>query len=303
MRRSRWGAAFGFLAPWVAALFAGGVLDYFLIPAVIIAAIAVAGQRVHRRGESVRDVVLQWRQLARDRVDSAAKLRAEAPLAAGLAASVSILAVSLTLATVPFSGRGVYLPPAADARWQLWCIAIAAVGAVIAVDCWFGLGTCVRALATDGVTASFIAVTIALAATSPLMIFWQVGSRPAWLALIAAQFLWIFGGVFLGAAVCGRRRRRLSPSPSPRSPANWLAEYGIDANRDVVLVSPGSRKVLVIMAIRTLTGVGLREAKDLVDNAPGFVMRHVTSGQADRAREMLESLGAIVTVTGDPGEA
>jgi hypothetical protein len=146
-------------------------------------------------------------------------------------------------------------------------------------------------------------VTTALAVTSPLMIFWQVGSRPAWLAVMAAQFSWPFAGVMLGAAVSGRRKRRLSPLLPRRSPASWLAEYGIDSDHDLVLVSPGSRKILVIKAIGTLTGMRLKEAKDLVDNPPGLVMHQVTSERADRGKELLESLGATVTVSSDPGQA
>ena len=47
----------------------------------------------------------------------------------------------------------------------------------------------------------------------------------------------------------------------------------------------------------------LKEAKDLVDHAPGLVMHQVTSERADRAKELLESLGATVTVSCGPGQA
>lgn len=140
------------------------------------------------------------------------ELRAEAPLAAGYASLASFPAVLLALvATRTLGAKGVYLPPAADARWQLWCIAIAVAGAAVALDCWLGLGTCARALGDGGFTAATLGVTTALAVTSPLMIFWQVGSRPAWLAVMTAQFSWPFAGVMLGAAVSWRRKRRLSP--------------------------------------------------------------------------------------------
>ena len=69
------------------------------------------------------------------------------------------------------------LPPAADAR--LWYIAAAALIAVVGLDCWYGLGTSVRALATDGFTSAIIAFTVALAAASPLMTFHHVESRAA----------------------------------------------------------------------------------------------------------------------------
>lgn len=192
-----------------------------LVPAVIIAAVALGVRKVRRGGEPVRSVLLQRRQRARARMDSAGKLHAEAPLAAGCAALASFPAVVLALvATRSFGAKGVYLPPSTDARWQLWCIAIAVVGAVVALDYWLGLGTCVRALATDGLTAAIVGVTIALAVTSSLMIFWQVGSRPAWLAVMAAQFTWPFAGGIRGVAVSGQRKRRLSPPVPPRSPAD-----------------------------------------------------------------------------------
>ena len=149
------------------------------------------------------------------------------PLGAGYAALASFPAVLLALvATRSFGAKGVYLPPATDARWQLWCIAATGAGAVVALDYWLGPGTCARALATDGFTAATVGVTTALAATSPLMIFSQAGSRPARLAVTAAQFSWPLAGVMLGAAVSGRRNRRLSPPPPRRSPASWLAGYG-----------------------------------------------------------------------------
>lgn len=261
-------------------------------------------RKARRGGEPVRNVLLQRRQRARARLDSAGKLHAEAPLAAGYAALASFPAVLLALVATRSSGaKGVYLPPAEDARWQLWCIAIAVVGAVVALDYWLGLGTCVRALATDGFTAATVGATTALAVTSPLMIFWQAGSRPAWLGVMAAQFSWPFAGVILDAAVSGRRKRRLSPLTPLRSAGSWLAGYGIGANRDLVLVSPGSRKILVIKAVRTLTGMRLKEAEDLVDNVPGLVMHQVTSERADKAKELLEILGATVTVSSDPGQA
>jgi large subunit ribosomal protein L7/L12 len=78
---------------------------------------------------------------------------------------------------------------------------------------------------------------------------------------------------------------------------------GIDGDRDLMLVSPGNRRIPVIKEVRALTGLGLKEAKDLVDSAPTLVMRHVTSERADAAKELLERLGASVTVSGDPGQA
>ena len=126
-----------------------------LVPAEIIGAVALGVRKVRRGGEPVRDVLRQRRQRARARLDSAGKFHAEAPLGAGYVALASFPAVLLALvATRSFGVKGVYLPPATDARWQLWCIAAAVVGTVVALDYWFGLGTCARALATDGLTAA-----------------------------------------------------------------------------------------------------------------------------------------------------
>jgi hypothetical protein len=141
---------------------------------------------------------------------------------------------------------------------------------VIALDCWYGLGTCVGALGGDGVSAAIAGVTIALAVTSPLLAFGQVDSRPAWLSVFAAQFCWPFAGAMLGRTTSSRRKRRLCTPAPPRSRDRWLAEYGIYADRDVVLVSPGSRRVLAAEAVRTLTGMRPKEAADLVDSAPGW---------------------------------
>ncbi len=308
MRRSWW-AVLALLTVSAGELAVSGVLSahpvalLVLVPALIITAVVLGVRKVRRGGEPLRDVLHGRRQRGRARVDSADKLHVEAPLGAGWAALASFPAVLLALvATRSFGVRGVYLPPATDARWQLGCVAIAVAGAVVAVDYWFGLGTSVRALATDACAAAIAVVTIALAVTSPLMIVWLVESRPAWLVVLAAQLCWPFAGLMLGAAVSGRRKRRLSPPAHRRSPATWLAEFGVEANRDLILVSPGSRKALVINAVITLTGMRPTEARDLIDNAPGLVMRQVTSERADRAKELLETLGATVSVTSDPDQ-
>ena len=50
------------------------------------------------------------------------------------------------------------------------------------------------------------------------------------------------------------------------------------------------------MEIRRVTRMGMKEAKDLVDNAPGLVLHQVSSDRVDRAKNLLESAGATVTV-------
>ena len=65
---------------------------------------------------------------------------------------------------------------------------------------------------------------------------------------------------------------------------------------DVILVDAGAKKIQVIKEVRTLTSLGLKEAKDLVEAAPKAVLEKVTKEQADKAREALEGAGAKVTV-------
>jgi large subunit ribosomal protein L7/L12 len=65
---------------------------------------------------------------------------------------------------------------------------------------------------------------------------------------------------------------------------------------DVVLEAAGEKKIQVIKEVRTLTSLGLKEAKDLVDGAPKPVLEHVNKEAADRARTALEGAGATVTV-------
>lgn len=65
---------------------------------------------------------------------------------------------------------------------------------------------------------------------------------------------------------------------------------------DVVLVEAGSSKVGVIKAVREITGLGLKEAKDLVDGAPKPVKEGATKEEADQIKEKLEAAGAKVEV-------
>ena len=65
---------------------------------------------------------------------------------------------------------------------------------------------------------------------------------------------------------------------------------------DVVLTGAGDKKIQVIKEVRALTSLGLKEAKDLVDNAPKPVLERVPKEQADAAKEKLEAAGASVDV-------
>ncbi len=65
---------------------------------------------------------------------------------------------------------------------------------------------------------------------------------------------------------------------------------------DVVLTGAGEKKIQVIKEVRALTSLGLKEAKDLVDGAPGTVLEKVTKEAAAKAKEQLEAAGASVEV-------
>ncbi|MGI8946592.1 MAG: 50S ribosomal protein L7/L12 [Ornithinimicrobium sp.] len=65
---------------------------------------------------------------------------------------------------------------------------------------------------------------------------------------------------------------------------------------DVVLESVGDKKIQVIKEVRSLTSLGLKEAKDLVDGAPKPVLEKVDKESAEKAKESLEGAGATVTL-------
>ena len=65
---------------------------------------------------------------------------------------------------------------------------------------------------------------------------------------------------------------------------------------DAVLTEVGANKILVIKAVRELTGLGLKEAKDLVDAAPKAVKEGVAKEEAEAAKEKLAEAGATVEV-------
>ena len=65
---------------------------------------------------------------------------------------------------------------------------------------------------------------------------------------------------------------------------------------DVVLATVGEKKIQVIKEVRALTNLGLKEAKDVVDNAPNPVLEKVSKEDAEKARAQLEGAGATVEV-------
>jgi len=65
---------------------------------------------------------------------------------------------------------------------------------------------------------------------------------------------------------------------------------------EVVLQGPGDKKIQVIKVVRAITGLGLKEAKDLVDGAPNAVKEGVAREEADSIKAQLEEAGATVEI-------
>jgi large subunit ribosomal protein L7/L12 len=85
-----------------------------------------------------------------------------------------------------------------------------------------------------------------------------------------------------------------APGAAPAAGDGAAAEEKTDF--DVVLASPGGQKIQVIKVVRALTGLGLKEAKDLVDGAPNPVKEGVPQEEADQIKAQLEEAGATVEV-------
>ena len=64
----------------------------------------------------------------------------------------------------------------------------------------------------------------------------------------------------------------------------------------VTLEGAGEKKIQVIKVVRAVTGLGLKEAKDLVDGAPKPVLEHVSKDEADKAKSQLEEAGPTVEI-------
>ena len=80
-------------------------------------------------------------------------------------------------------------------------------------------------------------------------------------------------------------------------PAGAPAEEAAEQDEfDVILDADGGKKIQVIKVVRELTGLGLKEAKDLVEAAPKAVLEKVNKETADKAKAKLEAEGAKVTM-------
>ena len=87
----------------------------------------------------------------------------------------------------------------------------------------------------------------------------------------------------------------VAAGPAGGAPADAAVEEEKD-EFDVVLEAAGGQKIAVIKEVRSLTSLGLKEAKELVDSAPKAVLEKVNKEASEKARAALEGAGATVTV-------
>ena len=84
----------------------------------------------------------------------------------------------------------------------------------------------------------------------------------------------------------------VAAAPAAAADAGAAAEEQTEF--DIVLKAAGDKKVNVIKAVRGLTGLGLKEAKDMVDGAPATIKEGASKAEAEEAKKQLEEAGATV---------
>jgi large subunit ribosomal protein L7/L12 len=87
-----------------------------------------------------------------------------------------------------------------------------------------------------------------------------------------------------------------APGAAPAAAGDGAAAGEEQTEFDVVLTAAGDKKIQVIKEVRAITGLGLKEAKDLVDGAPNPVKEGVPKEEADSLKAQLEGAGASVEV-------
>ena len=92
------------------------------------------------------------------------------------------------------------------------------------------------------------------------------------------------------AATGGGMMMAMAPAAGGAAAAEEKTEF------DVKLASAGDKKIQVIKVVRELTGLGLKEAKDLVDGAPKVLKEHVSKADAEAMKAKLEAEGAKVEI-------
>jgi len=97
-------------------------------------------------------------------------------------------------------------------------------------------------------------------------------------------------GVTAAAPVVQAQAPAAAPTAAPTEAAEEKTEF------DVILSNVGDKKLQVIKVVRTLTGLGLKEAKELVDTAPKPVKEGVSREEAEKIKKELEEVGATVEI-------
>jgi large subunit ribosomal protein L7/L12 len=87
-----------------------------------------------------------------------------------------------------------------------------------------------------------------------------------------------------------------APGAAPAAAGDGAAAGEEQTEFDVVLTAAGDKKIQVIKEVRAVTGLGLKEAKDLVDGAPNPVKEGIAREEADSIKEQLEAAGATVEI-------
>lgn len=87
-----------------------------------------------------------------------------------------------------------------------------------------------------------------------------------------------------------------APVAVAAAPAAAAAAVEEKTEFDVILTSAGDKKIGVIKVVREITGLGLKEAKELVDGAPKAVKEKISKADADALKEKLEAAGASVEI-------
>ena len=89
-----------------------------------------------------------------------------------------------------------------------------------------------------------------------------------------------------------------APVAVAAAPAAGAAEGGAEEASEVsvVLASAGANKIAVLKEVRTITGLGLKEAKDLVDAAPKAIKENIKKEDAEAIKKQLEAAGATVEI-------
>ncbi|MBN1322211.1 MAG: 50S ribosomal protein L7/L12 [Thermoleophilia bacterium] len=97
-------------------------------------------------------------------------------------------------------------------------------------------------------------------------------------------------GVSASAAMVAAPAAGAAAAAAPAEAAEEQTEF------DVILKAAGAEKIKVIKVVRALTGLGLKEAKDLVDGAPNPVKQAVNKAEAEDVKKQLEEVGAEIEV-------